>query len=85
MNNDSPASSNPPTIFSGTFDDLVSISFTHPLLSLGVTFKELVWLKTLECGIDPVDQSSTTVTSFPLQTPPTPSDKRHPSQGGAAA
>ena len=57
--NGTPSSfSNPLATSSGTYDDLVTITFTHPLPRLRVTFEGLIGIQTPECKIDPIDQSS---------------------------
>ena len=50
-------SANLPAGSYGTLDELVSISFSQPILSPRVTFEGLAGLQTLECRIDPIDQS----------------------------
>ena len=50
---------NIPVSSSETYDDLVTIHFSHPILSSGVTLEGLADLQTLESMIDPHDQSST--------------------------
>ena len=85
------SSSSTPVASSGTFDNLVTISFTHPLPSLGITLKGLARLSTPKCRIDHVDQSSTLVIVDPLKTPfasltvnPSTLAHNHPlGQGGA--
>ena len=63
-NDTSLSSSNPLVASYGTYDNLVTIPFTHPLPSPGVTFEGLTGLQTPECRMDPIDQSSTMVTAL---------------------
>ena len=68
--NDNPLESfNAPIVYLRTFNGLVIISFSQPPLSPGITLEGLADLSTPECGIDPIDQSSTSVTTDPLRTP----------------
>ena len=67
---------------SGTFDDLISINFTHLVASPGITLEGLAGLWTPESRIDPIDQSSNSImatTSYALEAPSTTA----PTQGGA--
>ena len=76
----------------GTFNDLVTISFSQPLPSPRVTLEGLVGFSIIECGINPVDQSSTLVTTnilrthsiLPVVDPLTSKDKHPLGQGGVA-
>ena len=52
---DAPASS------SGTFDDLVSLNLSQPAVSPGITLEGLAGLQTPESGINPLDQSYSSV------------------------
>ena len=78
-----------PASSSGTFDDLVSIDFPHPVASTGITLEGLARLQTPESRIDPVDQfsSSIIVTTSRVPEGPATVDSSHPStsQRGAAS
>ena len=64
-----PESINGPTMSSGTFNDLVNISISHPTPSPGITLKGLASLQTPESRIDLFDQSSTSIAVTSLKTP----------------
>ena len=46
---------------SGNFDDLMSLDFSQAVVSPGITLKGLAGLQTPESGINPLDQSSSSV------------------------
>ena len=61
LHGDPPQADDIPASSSGTFDDLVSINFSHLVASPRITLEGLVGLQTPESRIDPLDQSSTSV------------------------
>ena len=77
-----------PASSSGTFDDLVSLNLSQPAASPGITLEGLAGLQTPESGINPLDQSSSSVAmaTAGVSEIPTAADPSHPSasQGGAA-
>ena len=58
LHGDPPQAKDIPASSYGTFDDLVSIDFPHPVGSLGITLEGLAGLQTPESRIDHVYQSS---------------------------
>ena len=58
---DPPQVADAPASSSGTFDDLVSLNFSQPAASPGITLEGLAGLQTPESGINPLDQSSSSV------------------------
>ena len=85
---DPPQVADAPASSSGTFDDLMSLNFSQPAASPGITLEGLAGLQTPESGINPLDQSSSSVAmaTVGISEIPTVADPSRPlaSQGGAA-
>ena len=63
---------NVPSTSFRNFDDLINITFSHPIPSTRITLKWLANMQTHESRIDPIDQSSTSIaatTSKRLEVP----------------
>ena len=58
---DPPQAEDIPASSSGTFDDLISLNFSHPIPSPWITLEGLAGLQTPESRVDPLDQSSMSV------------------------
>ena len=88
LHEDPPQVGDAPTSSSGTFDDLMSLNFSQPAASPGITLEGLAGLQTPESGINPLDQSSSSVATAAagVSEIPTVADPLFPSasQGGAA-
>ena len=84
---DPPQVGDSPASFSGTFDDLMSLNFSQAVVSPGITLEGLAGLQTPESGINPLDQSSSSVATATARVSkiPTVADPSLPStsQGGA--
>ena len=80
---DAPASS------SGTFDDLLSLDFSQAPASPGITLEGLAALQTPESGINPLDQSSSSIIVATTRVPEAPAAANpslpSTSQGGVAS
>ena len=88
LHEDPPRASDAPASSSGTFDDLLSLDLSQATTSPEITLEGLAGLQTPESGINPLDQSSSFVTTTTARVPeiPTVADPSLPStsQGGAA-
>ena len=88
LHEDPPHVSDAPVSSSGTFDDLMSLDFSQAAASLGITLEGLAGLQTPESGINPLDQSSSSVATATagVSEIPTIADPSlsSTSQGGAA-
>ena len=58
---DPPQAGDAPASSSGTFDDLMSLNFSQPAVSTGITLEGLAGLQTPESGINPLEQSSSSI------------------------
>ena len=87
LRKDPPQVANAPASSSETFDDLMSLNVSQPAVSPGITLEGLAGLQTPESGINPLDQSSSSVATaiVGVSEIPTAADPSHPSasQGGA--
>ena len=85
---DPPEATNTPASSSRTYNDLVTINFSHPAPSPRITLKGLASLQTPKSRVDPHDQASTSAaatTSQTTATPPVTTSSPPPNnQGGAA-
>ena len=61
LGKDPPQVADVPASSSGTFDDLVSLNFSQPVVSPGITLKGLAGLQTPKSGINPLNQLSSSV------------------------
>ena len=68
LHEDCPKTTNIPATSSRTYDDLVTIHFSHPAPSPTITLEGLVGLQTPESRIDPHNQFSTSAAATSSQT-----------------